>query len=109
MAAGSRRRAVPPTLWFAMRYRHPTAESHASGIWGGIGTRPAPDVWTPEVEEAASPEDGAPEPYRGLHVHRTVPRYQLPSEGSGVPVPVLLVIGFFVLVPAFFLLALIFG
>ncbi len=91
-----------------MRYRHPKAEFHASGIWGGIGTRPSPEVWTPTVEEESPPEEAVPPRFRGLRIHRTISRRLLGSEGSGIPLPALLILAFLVIGPALIFLSMFF-
>ena len=51
-----------------MRYRHPKAEIHANGIYGGIGTRPAPEVWTPGSDETPVTEERVPSRFRRLRL-----------------------------------------
>lgn len=69
-----------------MRYKHPKAEMHANGIYGGIGTRPAHEPWTPPVHGAPEPEARVPERWRRIRLRRTRRRRMTADDDSDMPV-----------------------
>ena len=66
-----------------MRYEHPRSEMHANGIYGGIGSRPAHEAWTPTVHEAPTRKDLIPKAWRRLRLRRTRAR-PMASEEKGI-------------------------
>ena len=57
-----------------MRYKHPKSATHANGIYGGIGTRPAHEAWTPSEQGKSETKEQVPKALRRLRIRRTRPR-----------------------------------
>jgi hypothetical protein len=53
-----------------VRYHHPKSEIHANGIYGGVGTRAEPEVWTPGRDGAPAEEERVPRRFRRLRLRR---------------------------------------
>jgi len=78
-----------------VRYRHPKAEVHANGIWGGVGTRPDPDPWTPGGKVKQAKKEWVPRALQRLRLRRT--RARRSSSGDGSAWPAFLVFGIVVI------------
>jgi hypothetical protein len=76
-----------------MRYRHPKSEGGANGIYGGIGSRPAPETWVPGAEDAASEDEPVPRRLRKIRLRRS--RTPLTREDEMSFVPGWLLLAFF--------------
>ena len=57
-----------------VRYDHPKSATHANGIYGGIGTRPAHENWTPGAKDEADAPEAVPKRFRRLRLKRTKSR-----------------------------------
>lgn len=74
------------------------------GYYGGVGSKPAPKVWTPPVHEVGAPPEPVPKKFRRLRLFRTR-RSRMEPTPSYVLAPVLIVAGFFALLVIFMLLS----
>ena len=79
-----------------MRYEHPRSEMHANGIYGGIGSRPAHEAWTPSAPDQPDAKRPIPKKWRRMRLRRTRPRPMASEEASGRGVAVLFVAAFIV-------------
>lgn len=57
-----------------MRYKHPKTEMHANGIYGGVGTRPGHEPWTPGGKVKKAKREWVSRVLRRLRLRRTRPR-----------------------------------
>ena len=88
-----------------MRYKHPKADMHANGIYGGIGSRPAHEAWTPGVTDEDEGKELVPKEWRRLKLQRTRRRPMAADETDSWPaiyvlimfaIPILIVLGMIV-------------
>ena len=68
-----------------MRYDHPKSATHANGIYGGIGTRPAHENWTPGAKEEPGAPDVVPPKLPRLRLERTRARRMLSDDAQKGP------------------------
>jgi hypothetical protein len=54
-----------------MRYKHPRAEMSPNGIYGGVGSKPAPQNWIPGSARRRPLLTRVPRKLRALRVRRT--------------------------------------
>ena len=73
-----------------MRYEHPRSEMTPNGIYGGVGSKPAPKVWTPSTARRGRPRERVPARFRRLRIRRTK-RSRMQPTPPYVLIPVLLV------------------
>ena len=57
-----------------MRYEEPKTQSGANGIYGGIGSKPGVEPWTPGGRRRLGPREWVPKRLRRLRLRRTRPR-----------------------------------
>ena len=53
-----------------MRFKHPASAGGANGIYGGIGSKPAPETWVPGKDESEYDGDRVPRRFRRLRLKR---------------------------------------
>ena len=71
--------------------RIPIGGKHKNeGFYGGVGSKPAPKTWTPEVHEEEAPPQRVPAKFRGLRLRRTR-RSQMEPTPDYVAIPVAVV------------------
>lgn len=88
-----------------MRYKHPRSQAHANGIYGGVGTRPSQEYWTPGGPEGTAEEEEVPPALRHVRLRRTRPRRMHSDEDHRTPeFFVLLVCGAFAAIVVLILL-----
>ena len=58
---------------------------HPNGIYGGIGSRPADEAWTPAVTEEPERKRPVPKKWRRLKLRRTRQRPMLEDETDNWP------------------------
>jgi len=79
---------------------------HANGVWGGIGSRPGHEPWTPGGEAGPGEREHVPRRLRRLRLRRT--RIRPSASGDGSAWPAYLVFGI-VVIPLLILLVGFFG
>jgi len=79
---------------------------HANGIYGGVGSAPAHEPWTPVREGGSGPQEHVPRRFRRLRLRRT--RIRPSASGDGSAWPAYLVFGI-VVIPLVILLLGFFG
>lgn len=84
-----------------MRSEHLRAQAHHTGMYGGVGTRPAHSVWKPGGSSASDEHEPVPARFRKLRIRRRRPR-RPESAPFGIIMPLIL-IGFFALLGLFLL------
>lgn len=89
-----------------MRYRHPPSDVHPNGLYGGIGSRAAPEVWTPGTGEAEETEARVPSRLRKLRLRPNRRYRDWVGKSDAIPFELIMVvvIGAVVFAAAFSLL-----
>lgn len=79
-----------------MRYKQPKTQMGANGIYGGVGSRPGIEPWTPGRKAKRSKVEWVPARLRRLRLRRTRPR---PVDSHRTMIwPAVLVLGLIVFV-----------